>query len=371
MKKKIQFVLQKSDMLCLQFMPLSLTRDIADFRVGILTIREKWVLYLNNFIDSTHYSNEFSANINIDTQCPNDVHTINVMENIIPDDNLLDNFLSDFCTDNMQFKPKEYVHEPLEIKKITDIFRLNAQCIENDFHNITVGRKTAQLSNTNTVFGANPIFIEEGCDIECATFNTNEGSIYVGKNCKIMEGVNIRGPVAICEGSEIKMGAKIYGGTTIGPFCKIGGEVNNCVFFGYTNKAHDGFIGNSVVGQWCNFGAGTNCSNLKNNYSNVKLWNYATQSFEDTGLQFCGIIMGDHSKCAIGTRFNTGTSVGVCANIFDANFPPKFIESFAWGNQKYDFSKAIITMKKVKQRRNIELTDEDIKMFNDIYNRNF
>jgi UDP-N-acetylglucosamine diphosphorylase/glucosamine-1-phosphate N-acetyltransferase len=246
------------------------------------------------------------------------------------------------------------------------IFSYNGDEIKRDFELLATDRQSHSLSDTNKVVGKNPIFIEEGCQIECCTFNTQDGPIYIGKNSLIMEGSLIRGPFAMGEKSVIKMGAKIYGHTTIGPGCKVGGEVQNVVFQANSNKAHDGYLGNSVIGEWCNIGAGTDNSNLKNNYEEVKLWSYIKEGFEKTGLQFCGLIFGDHSKCAIGTTFNTGTVVGVSANIFGSGFPRNFIPSFAWGGHSgfktYQLPKAIETAERVMERRGLKLSDVDKKI---------
>ncbi|MFB1003571.1 MAG: glucose-1-phosphate thymidylyltransferase, partial [Bacteroidia bacterium] len=228
----------------------------------------------------------------------------------------------------------------------------------------------ATPSDSNTLIGDN-IFIEEGATVEAATLNSKNGPIYIGKNAEIMEGATVRGPLALCEGSVIKMGAKIYGDTTIGPYSKVGGEVSNTVFYANSNKGHDGFLGNSVIGEWCNLGADTNCSNLKNNYAQVKLWNYSKKRFLHSGLQFCGLIMGDHSKCGINTMFNTGTVVGVSANIFGASFPRNFIPSFTWGGASgfatYTVPKALETARIVMLRRNKELNNTEKEILNTVF----
>ena len=231
---------------------------------------------------------------------------------------------------------------------------------------LTSNRKSAPIPASAFVNDATNIFIEEGAQIDFAFFNTNDGPIYIGENAHVMEGAMIRGPFALCHDSEVKMGAKIYTGTSIGPHCKVGGEVNNSVIFGFSNKAHDGFLGNSVIGEWCNLGADTNNSNLKNDYSEVKLWNYADQKFKGTGLQFCGLMMGDHSKCGINTMFNTGTVVGVFCNVFGDGFPRNYIPNFSWGGAAgqtgYQISKALKVAEAVMQRRGLQLTVNDIKL---------
>ncbi len=247
------------------------------------------------------------------------------------------------------------------IDRIHNIFTFNADEINRDFILLTKGKTSEPLSASNKHFGAYPIFLEKGVKAEAAIFNTNEGPIYLGKDSEVMEGAMIRGPFALCEHAAVKMGAKIYTGTTIGPHSKVGGEVSNSVIFGYSNKGHDGFLGNSVLGEWCNLGADSNNSNLKNNYEEVKLWNYVTQNFERTGLQFCGLMMGDHSKCGINTMFNTGTVIGISANIFGSGFPRNFVPSFSWGGaagfETYLPKKAFQTAEKVMQRRGLELSD--------------
>ena len=235
---------------------------------------------------------------------------------------------------------------------------------------LTKRRKSKSLNETNTLVGDN-IFVEKGAKVSCSILNAENGPIYIGKNAEVMEGSIIRGPFAMCENSVLKMGAKIYGATTLGPYCKVGGEVNNSMFFGYSSKAHDGFLGNSVIGEWCNLGADTNNSNLKNNYAEVKLWNYEMERFKKTGLQFCGLIMGDHSKCGINTMFNTGTVVGVSANIFGSGFPRNFIPSFSWGGaigfSIHNKNKFFETAKKVFKRRSLMLDNTEQNLLDNVY----
>ena len=236
---------------------------------------------------------------------------------------------------------------------------------------MTRGRKTQKIDHSNYVKAEENIFIEEGASVENCSLNASSGPIYIGKNALVMEGSLIRGPFAICEDAVVKLGAKIYGATTVGPACKVGGEINNSVLFQNSSKGHDGFLGNSVLGEWCNIGADTNNSNLKNNYSEVRLWNYNTENFAKTGLQFCGLIMGDHSKCGINTMFNTGTVIGVSANIFGSGFPRNFIPGFSWGGSAgtstYRFEKAMETAELVMQRRGVELTNEDKNVLQNIF----
>jgi len=251
------------------------------------------------------------------------------------------------------------------------IFTLNGQEIIGDFELITAGRKSEPISDSNKIFGKYPIFMEEGAVMEHCTINTNNGPVYIGRDALIMEGCLIRGGFAACEGAVVKMGARIYGPTTAGPFCRLGGEINNSVLLANSNKGHDGYMGNSVIGEWCNIGADTNTSNLKNNYLPVKIWSYVKESFEDTGLQFCGLIMGDHSKAGINTMFNTGTVVGVASNIFGDGFPRTYIPSFTWGGAAgfttHKLNKAIETAEIMVTRRNKELTAEDKKILEHIY----
>jgi UDP-N-acetylglucosamine diphosphorylase/glucosamine-1-phosphate N-acetyltransferase len=260
----------------------------------------------------------------------------------------------------------KYTEEDLlRIENTWDIFSKNHEAIKRDFNLITKGRTSLPIPEKTVTFNKEQIFIEEGAKLPLCSLNATEGPIYIGKDAEIMEGSMIRGPFALCEGATIKMAAKIYSGTTVGPNCKVGGEVNNSVLFGYSNKGHDGFLGNSVIGEWCNLGADTNNSNLKNNYAEVRLWNYETESFARTGLQFCGLMMGDHSKCGINTMFNTGTVVGVSANIFGSGFPRNLIPSFSWGGSAgmttFKTDKAFEVAQVVMSRRGVEFTQPDAR----------
>jgi UDP-N-acetylglucosamine diphosphorylase/glucosamine-1-phosphate N-acetyltransferase len=266
----------------------------------------------------------------------------------------------------------QYAHDDvLRIENTWDIFSKNGEAIKRDFSMLTKGRKSQSIPEA--VWASNPenIFIEEGAKLPLCSLNASEGPIYIGKDAEIMEACSVRGPFALCEHSTLKMGAKIYSNTTIGPHSKVGGEVNNCVIFGYSNKGHDGFLGNSVLGEWCNLGADTNNSNLKNNYAEVRLWNYETEGFARTGLQFCGLMMGDHSKCGINTMFNTGTVVGVSTNIFGSGFPRNFVPSFSWGGSggftTYKTDKAFEVAKVVMNRRNIEFSEMDAKILEHVF----
>lgn len=254
----------------------------------------------------------------------------------------------------------EYQGNLLTVDRCWKLFAANAECLAKDFERIVSGKGSAKLPDSVCLIGdPGQLFVEEGARLAHCTLNTSTGPIYIGQDAEVMEGCMVRGPFAMLEGSVLKMGSKIYGATTIGPHCKIGGELNNVIFQGYSNKAHDGFLGNSFIGEWCNLGADTNNSNLKNNYGEVKVWSYKEEAFVETGLQFCGLIMGDHSKCGINTMLNTGTVTGVAANIYGGGFPPKFIPSFCWGGAggfvEHDFEKAIDTAKRVMTRRGLEL----------------
>ena len=283
-------------------------------------------------------------------------------------------FFTKETQDNIDFEHYEAIEfsdELIKIEHTWHIFRKNGEAFIEDFELITKGRKSQSISSSNRVVDAGNVFIEEGARLEFAILNASTGPIYIGKNAEIMEGSIIRGPFALCEGSTVKMGAKIYGPTTIGPYCKVGGEVTNSVLFAYSNKAHEGYLGNSVLGEWCNIGADTNTSNLKNDYSQIRLWDYQTESFAKTGLQFCGLIMGDHSKCGINTMFNTGTVVGVNANIFGSGYPRNFIPSFSWGGHggftTYAPKKAFEVANEVMARREVEFSQQDADILEHVF----
>ena len=269
------------------------------------------------------------------------------------------------------YRQIEFDEALLQIKNTWDIFSLNDKAIQEDFDLITEGRKSQPIPEGTRYLRKENIFIEEGAEIIFATLNASKGPIYIGKDTEIMEGSVVRGPFAMCEHSVLKLNTKIYGATTLGPYCKVGGEVNNSVLMGYSNKGHDGFLGNSVLGEWCNLGADTNNSNLKNNYTEVKLWNYETGRFAKTGLQFCGLMMGDHSKCGINTMFNTGTVIGVSANVFGSGFPRNFIPSYSWGGAsgftEYKTNKVFEVAEVVMQRRNLVFDDKDQKILTHVF----
>lgn len=375
-------------------LPLTFTRPVADIRIGILTIREKWERYLQatTFSHTEKYLQEkfpvcnkpghpeedvmINGSICPTEELVNEINALKPKQALVQDAIVIAVRLSEAGIDNLDIEGikgyDQLAFQPnlLKLDHLWDIFAKNGEALTQDFELLTTGRKSQTISETNKVIGGD-IFIEEGAKIECAILNASKGPIYIGKNAEIMEGSIVRGPFAMCEGAVLKMGTKIYGPTTVGPWSKVGGEINNCVILGYSNKAHDGFLGNSVIGEWCNIGADTNNSNLKNNYSEVKLWSYNSGSFEKTGLQFCGLVMGDHSKCGINTMFNTGTVVGVNANVFGSGFPRNFIPSFSWGGangfRTYELPKAIEVAKEVFQRRGIEFDDIEKSILSDVF----
>ncbi len=372
-------------------LPLTFTRPIADLRTGILTIKEKWKKHLNtnvSFLTQDYLKKKF----------PSEIEQLNYVINgsVIPNKNLISEIkkletgqllikenepiaalLKDFRVETIDFEHLddfELIETKAEFNQIKfpwDIFRLNGEEIQNDFILLTKGRKSQKLSETVQTNKPENIFLETGAKVEFATLVPEGGYIYIDKNAEIMPGSVVKGSLALCEQAVLKISAKIYGPTTIGPFSKVGGEVNNCVIQGYSNKGHDGFLGNSVIGEWCNLGADTNNSNLKNNYAEVKLWNYRKKGFIKSGLQFCGLIMGDHSKCGINTMFNTGTVVGVSANIFGDGFPRNFIPSFSWGGASgfstYKLPKVFETAELVMQRRGIELNDTEKEILEAVF----
>lgn len=382
----MQIVFVDSEAAWTDLLPLTYTRPINHLRVGILRIFEKW---------SLHFAGEvyFNTADYLQEKFPN--HTsgeaLFIRSGLLPQPDLIEAIGKlktgeSLCHQNEVlaakgdekhfYAPEHTIDFPSpfsEIKHPWDLFRLNGQEIERDFHALTVGRKSEPIHESNLIIGDHPIFLEAGAKAFGATFNTSNGPIYLGKNTEVMEGSLVRGPFALCEGASLKLGAKIYGPTTVGPHSKVGGEVNNSIIQGYSNKGHDGFLGNSVLGEWCNIGADSNNSNLKNNYAEVRLWNYNQERFIPTGLQFCGLIMGDHSKCGINTMFNTGTVVGVSANIFGAGFPRNFVPSFSWGGAQgvstYATRKAFEVAEKVMERRGMALDDKEINILNAVFER--
>lgn len=318
--------------------PISSTRPVAEIRVGILSVAEKWVRKLNasvSYQTRSYLSEKFPSATN--------EADLFLLGNVLPTDSLLSelNSLENNTSLIVGNRLVAYKGDKSKEKKVDlplvcidrpfHIFKLAGDEIKKDFDLITTQKSSEPLSNTNTKIGDYPVYLESGAKAECSIFNTTDGPIYIGKNAQVMEGSIIRGPFAMGEGSNVKMGSKIYSNTSLGPYCNVGGELNNVVMQGYSNKGHDGFLGNAVLGEWCNIGADSNCSNLKNTYDQVKVWNYRSNRFEKSGEQFCGLIMGDHSKCGINTMFNTGTVVGVGCNLFGAGFPRQFVPDFSWG----------------------------------------
>ncbi|MDE7412448.1 MAG: glucose-1-phosphate thymidylyltransferase [Muribaculaceae bacterium] len=383
-------------------LPLAYTRPVADFRVGIVTIKEKWEALLPatySYKTVAYLQEKYPMTVNDGEEI------LFISGDLLPDRNIVDAvkglnkgealddgskvvafrcLLSDFdkfadadpeslpssTTVNLELGRLEYVY---------DIFQKNGEALKNDYSRIVAGRISQELSDSCTVIGPAltpcglpTVFIEEGAQVEGAILNVKNGPIYIGKDAEVMEGSMLRGPIALCRKSKFKMGSKIYGNTTIGPFSKVGGEIDNVVIFGYSNKAHDGYLGNAVIGEWCNIGAGTNASNLKNDYAKIRLWNYRTHTFMRTDLQFCGLIMGDHSKAGINCMFNTATVVGVGVNLHGAGFPRVFIPSFSEGSPEGGFGnvsidKFMTTARRVMSRRGLDLDDKDRSICEHIY----
>lgn len=370
-----------------QLLPFTYTRPVADIRIGILTIREKWEHHLQTttstvteeYLSEKWPMVEFEENVMINASylpTPNLAIIVRGMtENqaIFDGENVIAFYIKEDEEVNFDtYDIIEYSFDDLfRIEHTWDIFSKNHRAIAEDFALLTDGRTSQPIPEMTVSFNGPQIFIEEGAKLPLCSLNANDGPIYIGKDAEIMEGAMIRGPFALCENATIKMSAKIYGGTTVGPFCKVGGEVNNSVLFAHSNKGHDGFIGNSVIGEWCNLGADTNTSNLKNNYAEVRVWDYETEGFARTGLQFCGLMMGDHSKCGINTMFNTGTVVGVSANIFGSGFPRNFIPSYSWGGSAgmttFKTNKAFEVAEVVMKRRDVEFTEADKALMTHVF----
>ena len=366
-------------------LPFTFTRPVADIRIGILNIREKWQHFLQTELSTKtedylqekwalklEQDNIFLCGSVIPTQeLIDEIQDLKTGESLVQSGMLLGYRSERLVNDSVELKSKEFSGDLIIVENTWDIFSKNAEAIEQDFELVTADRKSQPIPDS--VFTKNPdkIFIEEGAEIENCSLNASKGPIYIGKNTLIMEGCHIRGPVSFGHDSIAKMGAKIYGPTTVGPFCRAGGEINNAVMFQNSNKGHDGYLGNAVLGEWCNLGADTNNSNLKNNYAEVRLWNYASENFAKTGLQFCGLMMGDHSKCGINTMFNTGTVIGVSANIFGTGFPRNFVPGFSWGGSAgmstYKLEKALETAELVMKRRDVPLTEADRNIMANVF----
>lgn len=377
-------------------LPITFTRPISDIRIGITTIKEKWQRYFPE-ASFSYWTTEY-LHPKFSTIATDDNYFI--AANIIPDNEIVETIKNlqseEWLTanngwDNIAFRGRlydfetqssnkvtDYQHTLTSIKWLYDIFSLNDKILHDDFLAITSKKESQPLSDTNTIIGNRyfedgtpKIFVEEGAIVEGAFLNVNNGPIYIGKDCEIMEGSCIRAPFAACEHSIVNMGSKIYGATTLGPYCKVGGELNNVVMIGYSNKGHDGFLGNAVIGEWCNLGAGCSASNLKNDYTEIKLWNYPAHRFLRTGLQFCGLIMGDHSKAGVNSIFNTATVIGVGVNIHGTGFPRNFVPSFSEGSSAgftdVSLAKFFAVAERVMARRNVKLTDTDKQIFQNIF----
>jgi UDP-N-acetylglucosamine diphosphorylase/glucosamine-1-phosphate N-acetyltransferase len=376
-------------------LPFTHTRPVADIRCGILTMRERWEARL--FTATSSLTRDYLTDVFAAHQTGDDTYingsifasaelaaAINGLmagQQLVSGDLVIAARvtegrlkLKELQTLMPTLAAQHYTGELYKLSKVWDIFLLNDRAIRDDFELVTKGRKSAAVPEGVTVSGAAQLFIEEGAQVYAGCIiNATTGPVYIGKDSEVLEGTLIRGPLATGEHSVIKMGAKIYGATTIGPGCKVGGEINNTIFFANSNKAHDGYLGNAVIGEWCNLGADTNCSNLKNNYDEIKIWSEASSSYVYTGLTFCGLLMGDHSKCAINSMFNTGTVVGASCNIFGGGFPEKFVPSFSWGGSEkittYAFDRAMDTANRMMARRGKKLSAAETAMYREIYER--
>ncbi|MCS6823072.1 MAG: putative sugar nucleotidyl transferase [Cytophagaceae bacterium] len=376
----MNYILYDDPTIRVDLYPLSLTRPIADFRVGILKISEKWSLYLNSRVyykTAEYLQKKFPFQAGADT--------VYISAHVCPTAELADKILSLKNDESIYFNHHLIAYRntykgasimlqnaPTIITKVWHIFSNNGKEIKNDIDLLSKHKKFYSISDPHTrCYNEKNIYVEEGVKIHAAILNADNGPIYLGKHSEVQEGAMIRGPFALCENSIVNMGGKMRGDNTIGPYSKVGGEVSNSVIFGYSNKAHDGFMGNSVIGEWCNFGADSNTSNLKNNYANIKIYSYAQKKYVDSGLQFCGLIMGDHSKCGINIMFDSGSIVGVNASIYGAKYSPKFIPSFSWGDienlTEFHFDKAIEVARRVMARRNVELTQTDIDILREVH----
>ena len=372
-----------------QLLPFTFTRPVALLRVGITTLQQKWNFFLgedSGFITEDYLQKRFAnrmagQNLLVNASFIANRELADAIK-ALPQNGMLTyqgQWIAFYakaeqlangidCTCLSGREEMEYTGSCLQIRHPWDIFSLNGKQIGEDLACLDKNLSCADWKGEGVVqYGEYPVFAEEGAKVLHAIIDTTQGPVYIGRNARIMPGSLIQGPLALCEGSLIKMGSKIYGGNTFGPYCKVAGEVENTVMIGYSNKAHDGFLGDAVLGEWCNLGAGTNSSNLKNDYSPVRVWSYAEERFVKTGLQFCGLLMGDHSKSAIGTQFNTGTVVGVGCNVFAAGFPKNFIPSFTWGKETYRVERAIDTAKIVYARRNRTFTEADAQVLREVF----
>ncbi len=368
-------------------LPLTFTRPVADIRVGILTIREKWEKYLGttttslteDYLSEKFPMVEMEQNVMINASYLPTAELVELIQDLGPNEAVFhgENVVAFYTQESQEtvdfdtYAITDFTGECIQIAHPWDIFAKNDAALRADFAFLTEDRSSQPIPKSVNVIAPDHIFIEEGAQLEFVTLNASTGPIYIGKDTEIMEGSVIRGPFALCDHAVVKLATKIYGATTVGPHCRVGGELNNVVLFAYSNKGHDGFLGNAVLGEWCNLGADSNNSNLKNNYEEVKLWSYEKEGFAKTGLQFCGLIMGDHSKCAINTMFNTGTVVGVSANIFGSGFPRNFVPSFTWGGAQgfttYLTKKAFETARIAMSRRSVEFDEVESRILEAVF----
>lgn len=368
-------------------LPFTFTRPVADILIGIMTIRQKWEMYLGSttttlteeYLSDKFPMVELEENVMINASFLPNAVLVEMVSNLQSNQAIFKGdeviaFYTNVEQEEVNFETYEiieYKGDSLTVENTWDIFSKNAAAIREDFAFLTEDRKSQVIPKSVNAIAPENIFIEEGAKLEFVTLNASAGPIYIGKNAEIMEGSVIRGPFALCEEAQVKMAAKVYGATTVGPYSRIGGEVKNSVLFAHSNKGHDGFLGDSVLGEWCNIGADSNNSNLKNNYEEVRLWSYETEGFAKTGLQFCGLMMGDHSKCGINTMFNTGTVIGVSANIFGTGFPRNFVPSFSWGGAAgfttYMTKKAFETARIVMGRRGIEFDEKEAAILEHVF----
>lgn len=368
-------------------LPFTFTRPVADILVGIMTIRQKWELHLGSttttlteeYLSDKYPMVELEGNVMINASFLPNAILAELVSNLEPNQAIFkkDEIIAFYTSENQEevdfdtYEIIEYNDDCITIENTWDIFSKNDVAIREDFEFITQDRQSQPIPKSVNVIAPENVFIEEGAKLEYVTLNASSGPIYIGKDTEIMEGSVIRGPFALCEKAQVKMGSKVYGATTVGPGSRIGGEVKNSVLFANSNKGHEGFLGDSVLGEWCNIGADSNNSNLKNNYEEVRLWSYETEGFAKTGLQFCGLMMGDHSKCGINTMFNTGTVVGVSANIFGSGFPRNFVPSFSWGGASgfttYLTKKAFETAKLVMSRRNVAFDEKEAAILEHVF----
>jgi UDP-N-acetylglucosamine diphosphorylase/glucosamine-1-phosphate N-acetyltransferase len=378
-------------------LPLTFTRPIGELRTGILTIREKWAYELHaniSYITQDYLSEKYPLrieknNLLINSSFLPDQILLSYISQLkqnqaifwkeeliaanVPGEEILELGINKSAWDNLSGTDISSIQHisPLRVTRPQHLFQHNGIEITKDFRRITNRKSSQTFSETNIVFGKHPAFLEEGGVIEACTINTEDGPVYIGKHAQIMEGSHLRGPLAICDHAVVKMGAKLYSSTTIGPYCKAGGEINNAILLANSNKGHDGYLGNSVIGEWCNLGADTNASNLKNDYSEVRLWSYVEKKFVQTGLTFCGLIMGDHSKTAINTMLNTGTSIGIACNLYGSGFPRNYIPSFSKGGasgfQKTALSESLTMAERMMARRQIHLDDLEADILKHIY----